>query len=168
MNSSQVAQKISLSLNKIFFGSGVASDSDFNSQYVTIYMSYAFNLVLVLVIVAAICTMLGSYDPLHAPFAISNIGTPLAVSNLITFVSMYFASLGWTLNDKSIRHLQGYYRFKWVHNFLVLPVFAFAIFLTGAAFRTPHYAVLALNGLISSLLLLVLLQRRIIKNTPEN
>ena len=55
-------------LNKVLFGSRVASDEDAWSQVGTIGTAYLLNVLMIFVVVAAIGTVAGYYQPLDAPF----------------------------------------------------------------------------------------------------
>jgi hypothetical protein len=175
MNISELLQATSRALNKVLFGARIALDEDSNSQAGTMMVAYLLNLVLVFSVVAGISASVGFYDPFHSPLAASNVQMPLAISNLVTFVLTYLASLSWKAHEKAIerrltvnRSRGGFYTLL---SALFLPSIIFcaiaSAFLLGVLFHTLNVANLLGSFLVNSVILQVLFSERSLKRRDK-
>ena len=87
----------SKSLNRVLFGSQIAQREEFNSQFATISACYLANLVTVFVILSGRATVSALCGPLRWIAAQGTLQTLLALSNIVTFLLTYIASLSWSL-----------------------------------------------------------------------
>ena len=170
MTSVGFVHSLSHFLNRISFGlfdAWMARVEEPSSQLEVIAAAYIYNLVLAFVGVAIVFTAVGHYDPLHSPFAASNIKTPIAISNLIAFLLTYFASLIWKAKRAIERGRNapqpkgGFYRLLsllFVPSMIVCGTFSL-IFLVGL-FHTFGFATLLASFGTNSILLHVLFFKR--------
>ncbi len=171
MNVPEFLQAISRALSKVLFGARISLAEDYNSQLETIAAAYIGNLILIFAVVATTFAAMGLYDPFHSPLAASNIQAPLAISNLITFVLTYLASLSWKANQRAIERRRNGNRptggFYTLLSLLFIPSMfacgAFSFFLLAALFHTFGYAYLLGSIFANSVFLLVLFSQRSLK-----
>ncbi|WKA31301.1 hypothetical protein [Bradyrhizobium roseum] len=94
--------RFSRSLNRFLFGARIAHANDQITQLEAIIAAYAANLVLVLCLVYMLLVAGGLYQSLPEPF-LSVLPRALAISNIVTFVLTFLASLTWMANSHLVR-----------------------------------------------------------------
>jgi fumarate reductase subunit C len=167
MGASELIRATSRVLNKVLFGSSVASDDNIGSQWGTIGTAYVFNLLMIFVIVAAIGTVAGYYKPLDAPFANPTLRVLLALSNIVTFALTYVASITWEMHEKAIEIQRAARR---VPGEIVVLIALFSIpslFLLAALFLTLDIGALIASALVNAALLQMLTSERIFKSKDQ-
>jgi hypothetical protein len=159
-----IVLRTSQAFNRVLFGAGVASDGDFYSVWSTVSTAYIANLLVLFVPIGIVSTIVGYYDPFHAPFETSNIRVPLIAANLAAFVATYVASLTWTVNDQAIERMQRVNRTIWEYYVYMSLSYVLSIFTTTALFIVPGYTTLLASTCFNSLLLVMLLIHRRLKS----
>lgn len=153
-------------LNKVLFGSRVASDEDAWSQVGTIGTAYLLNVLMIFVVVAAIGTVAGYYQPLDAPFANPTLRVMLALSNVVTFALTYVASLTWEMHEKAIE-VQRAARGP-VEIVVLIVLFSIpSLFFLAALFLILDFGGLIASAVINAFLLQMFTSERIFKSTDR-
>lgn len=155
-----VMRTIGQLLNRFLFGSSVVKAPDVISAWESVLRGYILNLMIVIFSAAAIMAASGHYHPFVAPLGEAELRLILAISNPITFLLTFVASLQWYPSDQAIERQRAASRSR--GEFIVLLTLfwgASLIFLT-ANFIIPSFlGVLAGAAVHSALFQLMVSQR---------
>lgn len=155
---------VSRLLNIVLFGARVESDPDVVSQWGTISVSYALNFCLIAILVAVLFVVFGLYQPSVDPLAEPPVRSLLAITNLLTFVLTFVASLGWRMSESASERHRAANRSDAEYWVLVSFLIVGSLLFLAIPFRILSVPALIVSACASSALFQILMSQRAMKS----